>query len=345
MGVAQTAAERLVVHSERVGRDFQIDVWSPVTRPWLPGQKAAAVYILDGGYGMAGPIASTLGGTNAMQPAYVVTVGYPPGKGAREFDLLFGPGTRPDGTVAKGGGAEAFTAFLVEELKPFIEARYPADPGNAVLMGHSLAGIYTANVLTRRPDAFAGYVIASPSLWADPQVIERLAAVRRGAGPPRRVFVAYGGAEAPYMIDGGRRVARVVAANRSFESRSQVFASEEHLTYYPALARAGLGALLPRKTRIDFPDPVALTPEVLGRYAGTYRFSEERTMTVTVEGAKLRATRTDRPPMSLSASAPDRFFADGMDIRLVFEGPATGPASAVTMQMNGDAARGVRAAP
>lgn len=340
-GPVQLAAERLLVRSERVGREFQIDIWTPATRPWLPGQRAPAVYILDGGYGMAGPIAASLGGTNGAGPAYVIAVGYPPGKSARETDLLFGPGTRPDGTVAKGGGAEAFTAFLLEELKPFIEARYPVDPGQAVLVGHSLAGIYTANVLARRPDAFAGYVIGSPSLWADPQVTARLTAVPRQASPPR-VFVAYGGAEAPHMIQGGKAVTRAVAANRAFVGRGEVFAGGEHMTYYAALISAGLGHALPRKGRIEYPDAVPTTAEARARYVGTYLMADGRTLGVKLAGEALQAIRSDRPPLPLMASGPDRLYVPGLDMRLRFEGPASAPADAVTIWLNGDEARAER---
>jgi len=341
-GPAVTAAERLVVRSERMGREFQIDVWTPATRPWLPGQKAAVAYILDGGYGMAGPIAWPLTNSDAMQAAYIVTVGYPPGKAMREFDLLFGPGARANGTVAKGGGAEAFTAFLIEELKPFIEARYPVDPRNSVLMGHSLAGIYAANVLARRPDAFGGYVIASPSVWADPGIVERLAATRRSAVRPR-VFVAYGSAEPADMVEGGRALARAVTANPAFESRARVFEDGDHTSYYSALVPPGLGYLLPRKVRIDRPEPAPMTPEALARYAGTYRFADGRTLGVTVVGGALQATRTDRPPLRLAASAPDRFFVAGLDLRLRFEGPAQAPAASVVLAINGDEARATRA--
>ena len=99
-GPVQMAAERLIVRSERVGREFQVDVWTPNTRPWLPGQKAAAAYILDGGYGMAGPIAAPLGNTDAMQAAYIVTVGYPPGRGMREA-------AEPEQPTDEGQGGES----------------------------------------------------------------------------------------------------------------------------------------------------------------------------------------------------------------------------------------------
>lgn len=339
--VVQLPAERLLVRSERLGRDFQIDVWTPNPRPWLPGQKAAVVYVLDGGYGMAGPIAAPLGNSDAMQAAYVVTIDYPPGKRMREVDLLFGPGVRADGTVAKGGGGDAFTSFLLEELRPFIEARYPVDPANAILVGHSLAGIYTANMLARSPGAFAGYVIGSPSVWAEPSIVTRLAAARPRGGRPR-VFVGYGGAESQDMVEGGRALARAVKANRAFDSRTQVFEGGDHMSYYSALVPTGLGYVLPRRQPIQRPKALPMTPEVLARYAGTYRFADGRTLGVSLVNGGLQATRADRPPLPLTPSAPDRFFVPGLDIRLRFEAASSGPPGKVVLSINGDDATGER---
>jgi predicted alpha/beta superfamily hydrolase len=178
-----------------------------------------------------------------MLPAYVVSVAYPAGQPAsRERDMLFASAVRPDGSKANGGGGEAFMGFIVDELRPWVEAKYGVDRAKSVLVGHSLSAIFTANVLARRPDAFAGYLIASPSVWAEPDIADRLGEVRM-AGPPRRVFVAYGEDEAPYMVSGGNEVARAVARNRAaFVGRREVFAGADHISFYPELAARGLTA-------------------------------------------------------------------------------------------------------
>jgi hypothetical protein len=157
------------------------------------------------------------------------------------------------------------------------------------------------------------------------------------------VFVAYGGAERADMVEGGRTLGRAVAANRAFESRTRVFDDGEHLTYYAALVPAALSYLLPRKVRIERPDAVATTPETLTRYSGTYRFSDGRTLGVALVGGALQATRADRPALTLVASAPDRFFVPGLDLRLRFEGAAPAPATRVVLSINGDDATGERA--
>ncbi len=69
----------------------------------------------------------------------------------------------PDSVVS--GGADAFLAFLRDELAPFVESRYRVDPSRRVLFGHSFGGLFALHVLFREPAAFTDYIIGSPSIW------------------------------------------------------------------------------------------------------------------------------------------------------------------------------------
>jgi pimeloyl-ACP methyl ester carboxylesterase len=273
-----------------------------------------------------------------MLPAYIVTIAYAPGqRGSREQDMLFSNATRPDGSVATGGGGEAFIAFLADELRPFIEGKYPVDPTRSVLVGHSLAGIFTANVLARRPDAFAGYLIASPSLWADPAVADRLVRAKP-AGTPRRVFVAYGGAEAPHMVTGGRRLAGAVARNRAaFTSRSQVFPDADHVSYYPELVGRGLGYLLPQTHPVTYYGTIRRPVEALRRYEGVYVLSDGRRMEVAVKADRLTTTLAS-PVELLATPEPGRFSVEGYNAKLSFEGRRGEAPTRLRIILNGDEA-------
>lgn len=236
----QMATDQFVVHSERVGRDFLVQVTHPFA-PTRPGQKYPAIYALDSGYGLAGPEGWVLGGSGGMEQALIVSVGNPPSDyGMRNTDLLF-PTIHDRGRTIGGGGA-AFAAFLVEELQPFIAQRYPIDPARAVLFGHSLGGLFALEVILDRPQAFSGYVIASPSIWQDPGILERLtAAVRQPTA--QKVFVAVGGKEEARMIAGAADVARVLS--KGFEVRDETFAGATHLSYYPMAIAEGFPYVLP----------------------------------------------------------------------------------------------------
>jgi predicted alpha/beta superfamily hydrolase len=148
---APAGTRQFVLHSQRVGRNFVIVVSAPSGPYVQPGKKLPAIYVLDGGYGIAGPMAQMMSWAGTMSPAYVVSVGYPKGQEVeRDTDLLYRPVTR-DGVTTGGRGA-AFEAFLTQELKPFLEVRYPIDPDKAILFGHSYAGLFVANVLAQNPE-------------------------------------------------------------------------------------------------------------------------------------------------------------------------------------------------
>lgn len=67
--------------------------------------------------------------------------------------------------IQEMGGAENFSKFLEEELKPEIESRYPVNQNKQTLYGHSLSGYFVLwSDLTKRK-CFQCYLAVSPSLW------------------------------------------------------------------------------------------------------------------------------------------------------------------------------------
>ena len=186
-------AETLRLHSDALGRDVTVDVTAP--DPALAaGSKAAAVYVLDRGFLLTGQSARLLQQSGVMAPAFVVAIDNADPGADRNVDFVHE--RLGQGKDAWGGGGQAYEAFLVDELKPFIEARYAVDPARSVLFGHSLGGLFAATVLVRHPRAFSGYLIASPSIWATPGLVgevRRMPPISR----PTRVFIGYGDGEPP----------------------------------------------------------------------------------------------------------------------------------------------------
>jgi predicted alpha/beta superfamily hydrolase len=244
--------QQIVVHSALVGRDFVIVVSAPpIFGSWVSAdlkaagwaqvsQKLPAIYALDGGYGVAGPIAQMMIGVGIMSPAYVVSVGYGEGQSRwHNTDLLHRYVT--EGGVAYGGGGAKFQSFLSEELRPFLEARYPLDPAKAILFGHSFGGLFAAHVLADSPSAFDGYVIASPSLWIDRQVLDRLSLAAKS--DECRVFIAVGEQEERWMRDGVNQLWADLPAG--IRAGKKVFAGEDHISYYPLLVQSAFRWMLP----------------------------------------------------------------------------------------------------
>ena len=102
------------------------------------------------------------------------------------------------GAVLPSGGAAAFLAFIVEELQPWVAARFPVGT-DAVYAGHSLGGLFGAFTMFERPATFRGYALASPSIWWDDrEVLQREAAYAAGHDDlDATVVVTVGGQETP----------------------------------------------------------------------------------------------------------------------------------------------------
>ena len=238
----EAGAETLVLHSDALGRDVTVDVTAPDAAP-APGAKAAAVYVLDRGMLITGQSARILQHSGAMAPAYIVAISISDAGADRNFDFVHE--RLGQGKDAWGGGGQAYETFLVDELKPFIEARYAVDPARSVLFGHSLGALFAATVLVRHSRAFSGYLLASPSIWATPALIE---AVRRMPPPsgPTRVFIGYGDREDAGLIGPARQFAEALAApGAGLEVREGALEGQNHQSSFLLEGPLGLPFLLP----------------------------------------------------------------------------------------------------
>lgn len=101
------------------------------------------------------------------------------------------------------GHADRFIEFVRLELATWLADRFPAVGGPSIYFGHSLGGLFGAHVLTTADDLFDHYVLSSPSLWWDGEMIfDQLGARPTGHGFRSGVFVGIGALE----TDDGRRV-------------------------------------------------------------------------------------------------------------------------------------------
>ncbi|WP_372784908.1 alpha/beta hydrolase [Phenylobacterium sp.] len=318
---------RLVLHSDRIGRDFAVTVNTPSATVFLPGQKLPAIYALDSGYGLAGPQGALLSNTSAMEPAIIVSVGYLPGQALfRNTDLLHNKTTQDKSPY--GGGGAAFEAFLLEDLKPFIEAKYPADPARSVLFGHSFGGLFAANVFADKPDAFYGYIIGSASAWADPALIARVAAAAPKAHG-RRIYLTVGekeGAGKPggsaQMTDGYNGLLKALKGQPGVILKARIYKGETHLSYYPRLVADGFPAVLPPAMALGAYQ-AKLPAAIMAKYVGDYRLPDGRTFSISVDkDGFVNGHVSGFPPIGLQQNGPDRFYAAAADANITFD--ATG---------------------
>jgi predicted alpha/beta superfamily hydrolase len=113
---------------------------------------------IKGKYWRMGETANALVEAGAIEPLIIVGIYNAGVKRVNEY-------TPVEDKRLGGGHADAYGRMLVEELKPFIDARYRTLPGAEHLGGSSLGGLVTLYLGLRYPMIFSGLAVMSPSVW------------------------------------------------------------------------------------------------------------------------------------------------------------------------------------
>ena len=191
-------------------------------------------------------------GRQIVPELLIVGVGYPGGlrEMAIERDRDLTP--RADPAI---DGSQSFFRFLKEQLIPFVEATYRADPSDRVLFGSSTAGLFVLDTLLRHPGTFHRYVASSPRMG---EVIFRLEAdyAKEHDDLAGTVFLSAGTAG---RIEQGiaKSVDRFFAAlsgrkYRSLKLLHDSLTGESHVSAQPTALTRGLKAV--------FFEPAGLSP-------------------------------------------------------------------------------------
>ena len=62
------------------------------------------------------------------------------------------------------GKSALFLEYLLKEVKPYVNSKYKTSDYD-VLVGQSIAGLFTINTLIQNPKSFENYIAISPALW------------------------------------------------------------------------------------------------------------------------------------------------------------------------------------
>lgn len=209
-------------------------------------------------------------GTN-LGKGVLIAVGYPTEDAydptRRSWDLgpppgatypPFWPGT-PE--VKTGGGAE-FARFLLEDLRAFLAPRVRLDPARQALFGHSFGGLFALWLMFGRPDAFARWIAASPSItWEGGFLLEHLArfdpagrelVVHLSAGEWEREALAPFQRDAPdadarrasareeRTVEAAQEMADRLAALPGMKVVCEIYAGETHMSVLPVAVNRAL---------------------------------------------------------------------------------------------------------
>ncbi|WP_029352207.1 alpha/beta hydrolase-fold protein [Bosea sp. 117] len=206
-----------------------------------PAGGFPSIFMLDANAGFATLVETLRRGAmrpaaTGIVPAVLVGIGYPTEtlyeRARRTYDYSPGPSSEARVPGADDqpptGGRDRLLAFIEQELKPTIAGIAPLDPARQTLLGHSLAGFFALDVLTRNTSAFRSYIAVSPSIWWDEARLNAgLAAIAPPAAPVRLVIAVGEWEQALAPWQQGRPDSAELAARRSRRAmvdRARLFA-------------------------------------------------------------------------------------------------------------------------
>ena len=175
------------------GRHYELEVHLPASYARDPGRRYPVLYVTDGYWDFPTVVVSydNLTYDRAVPEFIIVGIGYAGGRldynDLRRWELTPVPLTTPGGP---SGHAADFLRSLQDQIIPFVEHEYRADPTRRALAGSSLGGLFSLYVMYTEPDLFQGYIAASPAVReAAPWMAEHAAAYARSGRPLRaRLF-------------------------------------------------------------------------------------------------------------------------------------------------------------
>ena len=194
-----TIGKAEVFHSGVLQEDRIINVYLP--EDYADTIEYPVIYVLDGGMEedfihITGIVRFNTQSWIARMPSSIV-VGIEGNVRRRDFtfavpnlDFIEKEGFDKSG-FPQSGGSDKFIAFIKAELQPYIERKYSGS-GKRTLIGESLSGLLTTEILLKQPDLFDDFIIISPSLWWGEQLLLRTAEQLLDANLQKKVNVYIG---------------------------------------------------------------------------------------------------------------------------------------------------------
>ncbi len=268
LGVCATAhkndpfviGEQFQIESKALGETRTYIIHTPSS--YKSGKDAYPVLVLqdgDGHFAYTASAVDMLSGNGRIPP--MILVGINNTDRARDMTPTK-PTTGFGGTpwTQSAGGADKFLSFIADELLPTIDRDYRTRPYR-VLIGHSLGGLFALYALMNRPEVFNGYLIISPSLWWDDQVLVKAAQPFFAAHKDLRADLYMTmGSEGQTMLGGAWKLAAVLEESKLPDLRWQFKRSpeEDHGTIPYISTYEGLKAIF---AGYRIADPIALYEE------------------------------------------------------------------------------------
>ncbi len=241
--------ESYTINSALNKRAYQISVALPSS--YSKEKKYPVYYLLDGYY--AFPIAcesmKVLKMGNLVQDFILVSIA---GDETNDYDWLVNRWTdytftsmpKKDSTLTKvwnikspglvSGGGEIFYKIIKEEIIPLIDSKYSTNTERGI-SGHSLSGLYVANILFKSDGIFTKFGINSPSfLFWDNDILQAESNYSNAhANLNAKVFFSI--AELEDGLDNLVKFEARLKKYKEFNSQFAIFKEETHNSVGPAM--------------------------------------------------------------------------------------------------------------
>jgi len=217
--------------SPQLNRTVRVWVYLPPDYGKNEKKRYPVLYMLDGQnlFDNATAFAGEWGVDETLEELYnktgfsIIVVGIDNG-GERRIDE-YAPWKNE--RYGKGGEGNATLEFIVENLKPYIDALYRTERGETGIMGSSLGGLLALYAGFAYPDTFRYVGAMSPSLWFNPEIYGFIENAERG---PEKIYLYWGtseGSDPREMIEDGRKLVEVLKEKGYVEGRNLKVVVEE----------------------------------------------------------------------------------------------------------------------
>lgn len=208
-------SELRVLPTNAHGRTYQLHVHLPGSYASHPERRYPVLYLTDAYWDFPTVVAScnNLAYDRTVPEIIVVGLGYAGTdldfEKLRGWELTPVP-LRPDDTET--GHAAEFLTSLEQDIIPFVEREYRADPAQRALAGSSFGGLFALYAMYSRPALFQGIIAASPAVVVgnDWLLDYARAFARLGARIDARLYVTGASDEWPDFLAGIQRYQKLL---------------------------------------------------------------------------------------------------------------------------------------
>lgn len=282
-------------------------------------QKYPVLYLLDAQWDF--PLVTAIFGQqfyDGFLPGIVI-VGITWGGKSPNHDSLRARDLTPTSatTLPQSGGAPKFLAFIKKELIPFIESQYRVTD-DRTLMGSSFGGLFTLYALFNETELFHRYVLTSPAVGWDNEVIYTYEKNYAEKKPrlPIKLFMTVGKLE---EVSGFQKFVDHLKARKykGLSLQTRILENTGHSGTKAEGYTRGLQAVFARPS-------LKLSRDILAQYIGTYQLNPQVEIKVVEESGRLMALGPNNTKLLLHAETENDFYIPGQYLFAHFKKDATG---------------------